>query len=354
VVFAYAMVYAFATPVLSGMLGSVDRRKLLVAAELIVACGIGLMAAAPTLPLLAAARIVIATGAGLFTATAIATAITISPTERRGRAIAVVAGGQSAAVLLGVPVITWIAGTYGWRAVYVVLAAMALAAAGGMFWRLPSGITGDTIPLRSRLEVIRQPGLPSAYFATLTFMLSAYMPLIFIGPLMQGVGLGHEWLPLALLCNGLGAVTGAQAGGRVADRVGPANATRIASLAQIVLLLGFAACVVVPTVAGGPLLFVLYVLAGFVGWSFWPSQSSLVAGLSPGAPALAISLSMTALNIGVALAARIGGVVVDNASVVWLGLVGAPFAIASFLALTLFLPRKQPVDHKAVFANRQG
>lgn len=49
---------------------------------------------------------------------------------------------------------------------------------------------------------------------------------------------------------------------------------------------------------------------------------------------------MTALNIGVALAARIGGVVVDNTGVIWLVLVGVPFAAAAFLALMFLLPRK--------------
>jgi predicted MFS family arabinose efflux permease len=341
-VFVYALVYAFATPVLSALLGSVDRRKLLVSAELVVACGIGLMAIAPSLPLLVAARVVIAVGAGLFTATAIATAITVSPPERRGRAIAIVAGGQSAAVLVGVPLVTWVAGSYGWRAVYAVLALTALAAAGGMLWRLPAGITGDTIPLRRRFAVVKLPGLPVAYFATLAFMVSAYMPIVYIGPLMQGVGLGLDLLPLALFANGIGAVTGAQFGGRVVDRIGAPGAVRIGSIAQVAVLLGFALCVVVPSSLGGPLLFVLMAVGGFVGWSYWPSQSSLVAGLSPGAPALAISLSMTALNLGVALAARIGGVVVDSASVVWIGLVGAPFALAAFLALMFLLPRKQP------------
>jgi predicted MFS family arabinose efflux permease len=339
-VFAYALVYGIATPILSAAFGHIDRRRLLITAELTVACGILLMALAPGMVLLVAARILLAVGAGLFTATAIAMAITISPAERRGRAIAVVAGGQSAAVLLGVPLANWLAGAYGWRSVYMVLAAMAVAAAAGMWWRLPSGIAGDRVPLRQRFFVVAQPGLPVVYFATLTFMLSAYMPLIFIAPLGQGSGVGLDMLPVALLANGIGAVAGAQAGGRVADRIGAANALRLASLAQIALLGGFAGCVMLPGAVAAPAFVLLIGLSGFVGWSFWPSQSSLIATLSPAAPALAISLSMTALNIGVALAARVGGIVVDNASVIWLGLAGIPFAVAAFVALMVLLPRQ--------------
>jgi predicted MFS family arabinose efflux permease len=182
--------------------------------------------------------------------------------------------------------------------------------------------------------------LPAAYFGTLTFMVAAYMPLIFIAPLMLAAGLGLELLPLALLANGIGAVAGSQFGGRVADRLSPSSTVRMASLAQIVLLLGFASCVVLPPVIGGPLLFILFAAGGFIGWGFWPSQSSLVVGLAPGAPALAIALSMTALNIGVALAARLGGIIVDNTSTIRLGLAGVPFALAALLALTFLLPRK--------------
>ena len=58
-VFAYSLVYAIATPVFSAVLGPIDRRTVLVAAELTVACGIALAAVAPSLPVLVAARVII-------------------------------------------------------------------------------------------------------------------------------------------------------------------------------------------------------------------------------------------------------------------------------------------------------
>lgn len=88
-------------------------------------------------------------------------------------------------------------------------------------------------------------------------MVSAYMPLIFVAPLGQGAGVGLDLLPLALLANGIGAVTGVQVGGRVADRLGAANAVRVASLAQVALLLAFAGCVLLPGTAAAPLFIVL-------------------------------------------------------------------------------------------------
>jgi predicted MFS family arabinose efflux permease len=81
--------------------------------------------------------------------------------------------------------------------------------------------------------------------------------------------------------------------------------------------------------------------AGFVGWGFWPSQSSLIAGLVPGSPALALSLNLTALNIGVALAARIGGVIVDQSNAAWLAAAGIPFALAALAVARFAIPARK-------------
>ena len=71
---------------------------------------------------------------------------------------------------------------------------------------------------------------------------------------------------------------------------------------------------------------------GFVGWSYWAAHSSLVAGLAgPSAP-LAIALNLTALNIGVALCAFIGGAALDRFGPSSVLLVALAFAL---LALAL-------------------
>lgn len=347
---AYAVAYAIATPVLAGLLGSIDRRRVMVAGQLVFATGAVLMVLAPTLPLLIAARVVVAIGAGLATATAAATAVAISPPERRGAAIAIAAAGQSLAVLLGVPLGTVLVSFTGWRVAYVVFALLAIGAAAGTLWKLPRDIAGDRIALKDRLGIVRLPGVPAALGVTMLATVATFMPLVFIAPLTQGVGLGREHLPYVLLANGIGGVAGLQLGGRMADWLGPKRALRFITLGLASILAVVAACAVLPG-GIGPILFLPVILAtGFISWAFMPPQASRVAGLAPGATGLALGLNLTAMNIGVALAAWIGGLVVDNVQIVWLPLMGIPFALSAFALM--MLSSRQVIA--PALANRQG
>jgi predicted MFS family arabinose efflux permease len=175
---AYALAHGFGTPVLAAIFGGVHRHRLLAGAELAFASAAILIALAPHFVWLVLARIVLAMGAGLYSATAMATAIAVSPPENRGRAIGIVVAGQSLAVLVGVPTGAWVAANYGWRPAYLAIAMLGLAAAAAMYLRLPRGIAGDTRTIRERVSALRIPGIPLALLTTAVFMISAYLPVI--------------------------------------------------------------------------------------------------------------------------------------------------------------------------------
>jgi predicted MFS family arabinose efflux permease len=346
----YALAYAVATPLLAGLLGSIDRRRVLVFGQLTFAFGCLLIVLAPDLPMLIAARVVLAIGAGLSTATTAATAVAISPIERRGSAIAVATSGQSLAVLIGVPLGTVLIAYTGWRIAYVGFALIALGAAVGTLWKLPRDIAGDRIALRDRLGIVRLPGIPAALGVTLLSTLAAFGTAVFIAPLAEGAGFAREHLPYVLFASGVGGVTGMQLGGRMADRLGPGRAVRVVTIGLAIALVGLAMCLVLPHGIGTALFIPVLVVTSAVSWAFLPSQASRLAGLASGAPALALGLNLTAMNIGVALSAWIGGLVVDNASIFWLPLVGVPFAIAA-CGLTILGGREVVAP---ALANRQG
>ncbi len=339
VVTGYALTHGFGTPVLAALFGGADRRRLLAAAEFTFAVAALLIALSPAFGWLFAARILLAFGAGLYTVTALATAVAMSPPERRGRAIGTVVAGQSAAVLIGVPAGALIAATYGWRAVYVIVAALALAAATAVFLRLPRGLSGDSRTLLERISVLRVPGMPLALLTTLVFMAAAYMPLIYIAPVsLYAAGVDRNLLPIVLLANGIGAFSGSNLGGRVADWLGTRRATLLATGSLLLVMLTLAA---VPHLPQGLQLGALILnmgASGFIGWGFWPAQSSRIAGLAPNSAPLALALNGTALNLGVALCATIGGLTIDRFGAGGIALVCTPIALVALLLALLFRP----------------
>ena len=100
----FALTYALGSPTLATLTGSVARRRLLIG-SLGVFVGANVLAAlAQNFGVLVLARILAAGGAALYTPTASAVAVALAPTEKRGRALALVLGGITLAAVLGVPI----------------------------------------------------------------------------------------------------------------------------------------------------------------------------------------------------------------------------------------------------------
>ena len=106
----FALAYAIGSPILSTVLGDADRKVVLVGAMTVFGLANLGAAFATDFWVVMAARIVMAFSAGVFMPAANAVAVAVSSPERRGRAIALVTGGMTVSLILGVPIGTAIVG----------------------------------------------------------------------------------------------------------------------------------------------------------------------------------------------------------------------------------------------------
>jgi predicted MFS family arabinose efflux permease len=339
VVLGYSLAYAIGTPVLSALLGGVGRRRVLAGGELLLAVSALLIAVSPFFIWLVGARTLLAIGAGLFTATALATAAMIAPPGQRGRALQVVSMGQSLAALLGVPVAAYVATNYSWRIDYFAIGIAAFAVAIALYVKLPKGMHGDTQTLGDRVRVLGNRGVVPAVLTTVVSSVAVSFPTIFIGPLVTMAGLGRDVLPVPLFAAGAGAVLASATAGRVADRLGNRTAVISACVASIVVVGAFAGVPALPQGWRLALLFVLYGTLAYVAWGYWIAHCSEMAHLAPNSVPVAISLNLTAFNVGVAIAAGLGGAVVDGWGAHGLAYVGVPIAVAA-LGLAIVTPTR--------------
>jgi predicted MFS family arabinose efflux permease len=324
VVLFYSLAYAFGPPLLALLLGGVGRRRILAGAEFGFALCALLIVLSTTFELLVVVRTALAVVAGTYTGTAMATAAMIAPYGKRGRYMQVISMGQAIAALAGVPLGAWIAAQFGWRVVYVMLAIMAGLAATALYLRLPRGMHGDTLTIRDRLRVLRNPGVGRALFSTLLFMIGSSPLIVYIGALMTAVGVRYEALPLVLLAGGIGAVACSATAGRMSDRFGSGRTATIAGLAVIVVMLVFFCLAWLPREFALPALMLTVGAQGFVGRTYSIAVASHMAQIAPGAVPVAISLNMSAFMIGMAVAAAMGGIVLDSWGAIALPLIGAP------------------------------
>lgn len=323
-IFVYSLAYGIGTPIFATLFGRVDRRTVVAGAELLFGTMALLFGLLPGYFLLLAARTFLAMGAGMFTSTAQATAVKLAAPGKRGSAISTVVMGGSIAVALGAPLAALVANTFGWRVAYVGLGVIAIVAAVTMWARLPGDIHGDSRTLRERLSVLKVRGVPLVLLSAGLAVMGTFVFFNFLAPVTTDlIGIDKSLMPLVMLAFGIGAMLGNHFGGRLADRYGGKQTVMGMLGIAIVLLAGLPLLAMLPHGIAVPAFFAFVVVYGAMAWGSMPPQLHRLAALSAKSVQLSAALNLTAMNIGGAFSAVVGGFVLERLGLAWLGPVGA-------------------------------
>ncbi|WP_454721066.1 MULTISPECIES: MFS transporter [Cupriavidus] len=338
----FALAYGLSSPVLTALTGGLSRRTLLLSSMAAFTLANLLAWAAPGYWALMGARVLLAFSAGLFVPGAHALASAIVPPERRGRALAVVNGGISIAIALGVPLGAIVGHRLGWRMTFVSVAALSAIATVGLLRGLPKHV-GSGVPtatLRERLRVARQPAVLLTLLVTALWATGAYVVYTYLALFLSTVtGLEGARISAVLFLWGVAAAAGVVTGGTLNDRLG--------SGAVIVPMIGFSVLAFLtlsasayglsPVAARVPVLIAIAVW-GVAHWAFYPAQQArlvAVAGLKV-AP-IVLSLNASFMYLGFSVGAALGAVIIARSSVRNLGWAAAACELAATLLALLLL-----------------
>jgi len=336
IAFAFSAWGAVGNPVLLALIGGADRRMVLAASALVFTIGAAAMWLVPGLAWLIVARLVIAAGAGVYTSMGQATAMALVTPERRGRAVTAMLIGSSAAVAIGVPAGAWIAGIYGWRLTYFLMALIALGAAFMLWFLLPKGMTGVAKTLRERLAVVTIPGVPKILLTTICMYFGAFLSIIYIAPLTMAVtGQPRTVMPIVLVAYGVGAVIANVFGGRIIDRFGGLRTTIVFGMLQCAMLVSLGLCVYAPAAIVFGLFVALIFAFAVSGWTFHAAQITRVAALAADQAPLAISINGTAINAGSGLSALVGGIILERIGVLTIPWFAAALSIIAIMIIVV-------------------
>ncbi|WP_426614189.1 MFS transporter [Bradyrhizobium sp. McL0616] len=332
----FALVYAVSSPILTALTASVGRRQLLMGSLAAFVLANLVAAIAPGYWALAAARVLLALTAGLYVPNANALAGTLVPASHRGRALAIVNGGITVAVAIGVPLGALVGGHLGWRATFVGVAAISAIAWLVLAVKLPRDIAGSPpATLRARLSVVAHPGAMIVLMTTTIWAIGAYTVYTYISPfLIAATGISAMEVGFVLTLLGASAVGGVTLGGIANDRFG---ARKVQALTLPLMALAFAG-LTVAAVALAPHALVavlpLVVLWGLSAWGFFPPQQNrLIAVVGVANAPVALSLNASFMYVGFALGALLGSIIVAVFPVSWIGAAGAAFVtIAAILS----------------------
>jgi predicted MFS family arabinose efflux permease len=335
----FALAYATSSPVLTALTGRVDRRQLLLGSMSLFAVFNMAAAQAHSFLALAAARVLLAFAAGIYTPSANALAGAVVAAEQRGRAIAIVNGGLTAAIALGVPLGAWVGERLGWRMTFAGVGVLSAIAAAGLARGLPRGVGASTVSasLGDRVRAVRNPRVARTLAVTTFWATGSYAVYTYVAPLLYGATpLRGSQIGLALFTWGVAAGIGLFVSGNATDRFGTKVVLRGSLTSLILALAGLAvvANVVAPAAALLPVLAAM-ALWGMSSWAFFPAQQTRFIELVgiPSAP-VALSLNASFMYLGFSVGAALGGFSLLHVGPRNLGFVGA---VCELAALTLLL-----------------
>ena len=239
-----------------------------------------------------------------FWAVAAATAVQLSPSDRRAKALSIVVSGLTAAMVLGGPAGTFISDLTGWRGGFWAVVTVTAISAMACLLALPKKASGDAaVPdFKTELRAMKRPALWVAY-ATTAATTAAYMGTFgYLGALLLDVsGLSLDWLPAVLTLFGVGAYVGLTIGGRTADH--HPFATLVAGIVGLILTSAAIALLASNWLATVALVFLL----GVAGFLLNPAVWSRVYVIAPDAPMLSGATNSSAFQAGLTLAPLLAG-----------------------------------------------
>src|SRR3954462_14876185 len=142
-----AIVLCIGSPLAAWLTSRIERRTLLAATLAGLAITNIASAFAPDYNSLLIIRLIMLAIGALYTPQAAGTAALIVPLEMRGSTIAYIFLGWSLAAAVGLPLITFIASRYGWRAAYGGIGALGCVSLLLLLMRLPAGLKGAPVNL---------------------------------------------------------------------------------------------------------------------------------------------------------------------------------------------------------------
>ncbi|CDN53097.1 Arabinose efflux porter AraJ [Neorhizobium galegae bv. officinalis bv. officinalis str. HAMBI 1141] len=306
----YALGVVVGAPILGMLTGKWSRKTLLMSLMVVFTVGNLACALAPDYWTLMAARVLTAFAHASFFGVGSVVATSLVAPNKKASAIAIMFTGLTVANILGVPFGTWLGQAYGWRSTFFAVTLIGLVALAVIALFVPKDKAADNHEesAQGALAVLGRRSVLLGLLITVLSWVGVFAGFTYIAPILTEItGFSEAAVSPILLVFGGGLVIGNLAGGWLADR--HLVPTIVASLIALsAVLLALTAAIHQPVLA--VIAIGLFGAAAFATVSplqMWVLQKAEGAGQG-----LASSFNIAAFNLGNAIGAWLGGVVIDH------------------------------------------
>ncbi|PYF74297.1 MFS transporter [Pedobacter nutrimenti] len=327
----YAIGVAIGAPILTALTSRIPRKPLLISLMALFIIGNGLASIAPGFITLVLARVITGFAHGVFFAIGATIAAALVPAEKRASAIAIMFSGLTIAIVTGVPLGTFIGQHFGWRATFIGVAFLGLIGLISSVILIPSNLKNEkAASFKSQLKVLGNRRLLLGFLMTALGYGGTFVAFTYLSPILQEItGLTESTVTVILLLYGIAIAIGNLAGGKAANK-NPLKALLWMFILQAAVLFLFSFTVHYTILS----VITLFILGG-LSFANVPGLQLFVVQTAekqlPGTEDVASAFNIASFNIGIAIGAYAGGLIVASP----LGLSATPWVGALFVVLAI-------------------
>lgn len=301
----YALGVVIGAPLMTLLGTRVSRKRMLMILMALFVIGNVVSATAPVFGVMLAGRVIASLAHGAFFGIGSVVAADLVAPHKKAGAIAMMFTGLTVANVVGVPLGTYIGLSVGWRSTFFVVAALGVVGLLGVARLVPDQPRPEGVRLRHELAAFRNVQVLLAMAMTVLGFGGVFAAITYITPMMTEIaGYSASSVTWLLVLFGLGMVGGNLLGGKFADRrLMPLLYVSLGGLAVVLALFTLTAH---DKIAAAVTVF----LIGGLGFATVPPLQKRVLDHAAGAPTLASAVNIGAFNLGNALSAWLGGIVI--------------------------------------------
>lgn len=301
----YALGVVLGAPLMTFLGTRVTRKRMLMVLMGLFIVGNVVSALAPVFGVMLAGRVIASLAHGAFFGIgSVVAADLVAPAKKAG-AIAMMFTGLTVANVVGVPLGTFVGQNFGWRLTFLVVAALGVLGLLGVAKLIPEQPKPEGVRIRHELAAFRNVQVLLAMAMTVLGFGGVFAAITYITPMMtETAGYATSSVTWLLVLFGLGMVGGNLLGGKFADRrLMPMLYVSLGALATVLALFTLTAHNKIAAA-------ITIVLIGGLGFATVPPLQKRVLDQAAGAPTLASAVNIGAFNLGNALSAWLGGIVI--------------------------------------------
>ncbi|PLS14993.1 MFS sugar transporter [Bacillus sp. M6-12] len=318
----YAMGVAIGAPILTALTNKMSRKTLLMVLMLVFIAGNSIAALSSSFALLLTARFITAFSHGVFFSIGSTIAADLVPEHKRASAIAFMFTGLTVATVTGVPLGTFIGQAFGWRATFAAVALLGLIAIISSALLVPKNLKQESASkLVDNFKILTNGPILLALAITALGYGGTFVAFTFLSPILEDItGFKPGAISIILLVYGVAVAIGNTIGGKAANR-NPLKALLWMFMIQaaVLVILTFTAPYKTPGI-------ITIFFLGLFAFMNVPGLQIYIVQLAekyvPSAVNVASALNIAAFNVGIAIGAFLGGLIVDSIGLIhtpWIG-----------------------------------